>query len=216
MAFPLALGLLSFASSAFSAIGQYQAGVAQANAQNRAIANRANQRNRQYELDTARGVSEYNVAKLDAKLQQDEVGMSLSRFVGEEQLANQDAINQYLLADQNAEVQIMERAATDEGGRSRNRGQAAIRSIRRGQGLARANLDRQRLASFRRINDARRSATAQRQALFAQVAYPYAPGPMPSQDVVFEKGPSPLTLIADGVSAVADGALAYKKAQPPG
>ena len=88
--------------------------------------------------------------------------MSLSRFVGEEQLANQDAINQYLLADQNAEVQIMERAATDEGGRSRNRGQAAIRSIRRGQGLARANLDRQRLASFRRINDARRSATAQR------------------------------------------------------
>ena len=70
-------------------LGQYQAGVAQANAQNQAIANRANQRNRQYELDTARGVSEYNVAKLDAKLQQDEVAMSLSRFVGEEQLAKE-------------------------------------------------------------------------------------------------------------------------------
>ena len=68
-----ALGVASFASGAASAVGSYQQQQAQAAAQNRAIANRANQRNRQFELDTLQGIAGYQTEKIDVERKQDAV-----------------------------------------------------------------------------------------------------------------------------------------------
>ena len=94
------LGVLGAASSAAGAIGAHQDASAQAAAQNRSIANRANQRNAQYELESLQGVAEYNTAKLGFKRQTNEIGLEFSDFKAEEELARDDRINQYLMADQ--------------------------------------------------------------------------------------------------------------------
>ncbi len=208
------LGVLSAASGAASAIGGYQSARAQAAAQNRAIANRANQRNRQYELETLQGVAEYNTAKLDVKRKQDEVGLEFSRAASEEQLREDDEINQYLLQDQDLALKLIAGAAVNEGGRSRSRGKNTRLAIGRQRGANVANLTRGRIASRIRLNDARRAANAQRQSLFASVANPYRPGPAPSQDIEFVKGPSPLGLIGGLAGAAVSGATTYNQFAP--
>ncbi len=56
------------------------------------------------------------------------------------------------------------------------------REIGRQRGAMIANLNRSEIASKRAIDQARKTANAQRQKLFASVSNPYRPGPAPSQD----------------------------------
>ena len=208
------LGALSAVSGAASAIGQYQSASAAAAAKNRDIANKANQRNRQYELETLQGVAEYNQAKMDVARKQEEVGLEYSRISSEEQLKADDEINKYILADQDLVLKLLGSEQADEGGRARNRGSNVRRAIGRQRGANVANLTRQRIASKIRLDDARRKAGAQRQSLFASVANPYTPGPAPSQDIEFVKGPSPLGLIGGLAGAAVSGATTYNKFAP--
>lgn len=208
------LGVLSAGASALGAYGNYQSAQAKAAAQNRAIANRANQRNRQHELDTLKGVAQYSTAKIDYERKKDEVGLEFSRAASEEQLREDDEINQYLLQDRDLALKLLAIEPADEGGRSRSRGKSARLAIGRQRGANVANLARGRIASRIRINDARRRANAQRQSLFASVATPFMPGPAPSQNVEFVKGPSKLGLVAGLAGAAVQGASTYNSFAP--
>ena len=214
MCSPIALGVASLGSSALGAVGQHQSAQAQAAAQNRAIANRANQRNRQYELESLQGVAEYNTAKLDVKEKQRQVGLEFSRLGSEEQLKEDDEISQYLLQDQDLALKLMAGTEVDEGGRARSRGNNLKLAIGRQRGANVANLARGRIASTIRLNDARRRANKQNQSLYESVANPYRPGPAPSQDIEFVKGPSPLGLIGGLAGAAVSGASTYNKFAP--
>ena len=77
------LGGLSAGSSALGAIGRNQSAQAQAAAQNRSIANQANQRNRQYELDSLQGIADYNQQVMDVSMQQDEASLAAMRALSE-------------------------------------------------------------------------------------------------------------------------------------
>ena len=208
------LGVLSAASGAASAIGQHQSASAAAAAKNRSIATRANQRNRQYELESLQGVAEYNTAKLDVERKQDEVGLEFSRAASEEQLREDDEINQYLMQDQDLALKLMAGSEVDEGGRARSRGKNLKLAIGRQRGANVANLARGRIASTIRLNDARRRANKQRQSLYESVANPYRPGPAPSQDIEFVKGPSPLGLIGGLAGAAVSGASTFNNFAP--
>ena len=70
-------------TSAMGAIGAHQDAQAQAAAQNRGIANQANQRNRQYELDNLRGIAEYNQDVMDVERQQDAQALAFAGFAAE-------------------------------------------------------------------------------------------------------------------------------------
>lgn len=208
------LGVLSAASGAASAIGGYQSARAQTAAQNRSIANRANQRNSQYTLDTLQGVAEYNTAKLGFKRESEAVATEFSEFVNEEELARDDRINQYIQADQALVLKLLGGQKADEGGRSRSYGKNLAREIGRQRGAMVANLNRSDIASKRAVDKARKSADAQRQRLFADVSNPYLPGPAPSQDIEFVKGPSPLGLVAGLAGAAVQGASTYNSFAP--
>lgn len=208
------LGVLSAGASAAGAIGAHQDASAQAAAQNRSIANRANQRNAQYELESLQGVAEYNTAKLDVERKQDEVGLEFSRAASEEQLREDDEINQYLMQDQDLALKLMAGSEVDEGGRSRTRGRNLKLAIGRQRGSNVANLARGRIASTIRLNDARRRANKQNQSLYESVANPYRSGPAPSQDIEFVKGPSPLGLVAGLAGAAVSGASTYNNFAP--
>ena len=210
------LGVLGAASSAAGAIGAHQDASAQAAAQNRSIANRANQRNRQYELESLQGVSEYNTAKLGFKRQTNEIGLEFSDFVAEEELARDDRINQYLMADQDLVTKLLGDQTANEGGRARSRGKNLAREIGRQRGSLVANLNRSDIASKRAVDKARKSADSQRNKLFAEINNPYRPGPAPSQDVEFVKGPNPLGLVAGLAGAAVQGASTYNSFAPDG
>ena len=216
MCSPIALGVASFGSSALGAVGQHQSAQAQAAAQNRAIANRANQRNRQYELESLQGVAEYNTAKLGFKQQTNQIGLEFSDFVAEEELARDDRINQYLLADQDLVTKLLGDQPADEGGRARSRGKNLARTIGRQRGALVANLNRSEIASKRAVDQARKSADSQRNKLFMEINNPYRPGPAPSQDVEFVKGPNPLGLVAGLAGAAVQGASTYDSFAPTG
>ena len=208
------LGVLSAGASAAGAIGAHQDANAQAAAQNRSIANKANQRNRQYELESLQGIAEYNTAKVDVKRKQEQVGLEFSRTASDEQLREDDEINQYVLQDQDLALKLMAGAEVAEGGRSRSRGKNQRLAIGRQRGANVANLSRGRIASKIRLDDARRSANAQRQSLADSIANPYRPGPAPSQDIEFVKGPSPLGLVAGLAGAAVQGASTYNNFAP--
>ena len=210
------LGVLSAGASAAGAIGAHQDASAQAAAQNRSIANRANQRNRQYELESLQGVAEYNTAKLGFKRQTDEIGLEFSDFVAEEELARDDRINQYLMADQDLVTKLLGDQTANEGGRARSRGKNLARQIGRQRGSLVANLNRSEIASKRAVDKARKSADAQRNKLFAEINNPYRPGPAPSQDVEFVKGPNPLGLVAGLAGAAVQGASTFNSFAPEG
>ena len=212
----LVLGGLSAASAGAGAIASHQQASAQAAAQNRSIANRANQRNRQYELESLQGVSEYNTAKLGFKRQTNEIGLEFSDFVAEEELARDDRINQYLMADQDLVTKLLGDQTANEGGRARSRGKNLARQIGRQRGSLVANLNRSDIASKRAVDKARKSADSQRNKLFAEINNPYRPGPAPSQDVEFVKGPSPLGLVAGLAGAAVQGASTYNSFAPDG
>tara|TARA_Y100000004_G_scaffold167238_1_gene199646 strand:- start:158 stop:946 length:789 start_codon:yes stop_codon:yes gene_type:complete len=211
---PVALGVLSAGAGAAQSIGQYQSASAQAAAQNRSIANQANQRNRQYELETLQGIAEYDTAKIDVERKQDEVGLQFARVASEEQLREDDVVNQYLLQDQDLALKLIEGEQVNEGGRARSSGKNAALAIGRQRGSNVANLQRSRIASKIRIEDARRQADAQRFSLYASVADPYRPGPAPSQDIEFVPGPSPLGLVAGLAGAAVSGASTYNSFAP--
>ena len=208
------LGVLGAASSAAGAVGAHQDASAQAAAQNRSIANQANQRNRQYELESLQGVAEYNTAKLGFKRQTDEIGLEFSDFVAEEELARDDRINQYLMADQELVTKLLGDQPVNEGGRARSRGKNLARTIGRQRGSLVANLNRSEIASKRAVDKARKSADAQRNKLFAEINNPYRPGPAPSQNVEFVKGPSPLGLVAGLAGAAVEGVSTYNSFAP--
>ncbi len=208
------LGVLGAASSAAGAVGAHQDASAQAAAQNRSIANQANQRNRQYELESLQGVAEYNTAKLGFKRQTDEIGLEFSDFVAEEELARDDRINQYLMADQELVTKLLGDQPVNEGGRARSRGKNLARQIGRQRGSLVANLNRSEIASKRAVDKARKSADAQRNKLFAEINNPYRPGPAPSQNVEFVKGPSPLGLVAGLAGAAVEGVSTYNSFAP--
>ena len=210
----LGLGLLSAGASGLSAVAGHQQAQDQAAAQNRSIANQANQGNRKYELDNLRSLAEYNAAKMDVKRKQDEVGLQFSRSASEEQLREDDEINQYLLQDQTLVAKLLGDAPVNEGGRARTRGRNLKLTVGRQRGSNLANLARGRIASKIRTDDARRSANAQRQSLFAGVAAPFRAGPAPSQNVEFVKGPSKLGLVAGLAGAAVDGASTYNSFAP--
>ena len=210
------LGVLSAASGAASAIGQHQSASAAAAAKNRSIANRANQRNRQYELESLQGVAEYNTAKLGFKQQTNQIGLEYSDFKAEEELARDDRINQYLMADQDLVTKLLGDQTVNEGGRARSRGKNLARTIGRQRGALVANLNRSEIASKRAVDKARRSADSQRNKLFAEINNPYRPGPAPSQDIEFVKGPSPLGLVAGLAGAAVQGASTYDSFAPTG
>ena len=210
------LGVLSAGASAAGAIGAHQDAQAQAAAQNRSIANKANQRNRQYELDTLQGIAEYNTAKLTIKREQDAIASEYSEFVNEEQLARDDRINQYIQADQALVLKLLGSEQANEGGRSRSYSKNLAREIGRQRGSLVSNLNRSKIASKRAIDRARQSASAQRQSLYSSVATPYQSGPAPSQDIEFVKGPSPLGLVAGVAGAAVQGASTYDSFAPEG
>ena len=208
------LGVLSAGSSAMGAIGSHQDAQAQAAAQNRSIANQANQRNRQYELDNLRGIAEYNQDVMDVERQQDAQALAFAGFAAEEELAKDDRINQYLVADQTLVAKLLGESSVKEGGRSRSYGKNAAKQIGRQRAMMVSNLTRSDIASKRNVDKARKSADAQRQKLFAQVATPFRAGPAPSQNIEFVKGPSKLGLAANLVGAAVDGASTYNSFAP--
>lgn len=211
---PVALGVASFGSSALGAIGQHQQAQAQAAAQNKAIAAKANQRNRQFELDTLQGVAAYSTAKIDAEIQQDEAGLAARRAMTTEQLKEQDADDEFRLAlsEMSARRQLAQRS--NEGGRARSANKNQLLAMGRAEGALRANRKRQSIASFRRDREAVRQANKQRQKLYASVANPYRPGPAPSQDVQFVQGPSTLGLVAGIGQAAIGGVQTYNSLKP--
>lgn len=208
------LGVLSAGSSAMGAIGSHQDAQAQAAAQNRGIANQANQRNRQYELDNLRGIAEYNQDVMDVERQQDAQALAFAGFAAEEELAKDDRINQYLVADQTLVAKLLGESSVKEGGRSRSYGKNAAKEIGRKRAMMVSNLTRSDIASKRNVDKARKSADAQRQKLFAQVATPYRAGPAPSQNIEFVKGPSKLGLVANLAGAAVQGASTYDSFAP--
>ncbi len=208
------LGVLSAGSSALGAVGAHQDATAEAEAQNRSIANKANQRNRQYELTNLRGIAEYNQAVTDVERQQDAQALAFAGFAAEEELAKDDRINQYLAADQTLVAKLLGESSVKEGGRSRSYGKNAAKEIGRQRGMMVSNLTRSDIASKRNVDKARKSADAQRQKLFAQVATPYRAGPAPSQDIEFVKGPSKLGLVAGLAGAAVQGASTYDSFAP--
>ena len=208
------LGVLSAGSSALGAVGAHQDAQAQAAAQNRSIANKANQRNRQYELTNLRGIAEYNQAVTDVERQQDAQALAFAGFAAEEELAKDDRINQYLAADQTLVAKLLGESSVKEGGRSRSYGKNAAKNIGRQRAMMVSNLTRSDIASKRNVDKARKSADAQRQKLFAQVATPYRAGPAPSQDIEFVKGPSKLGLVAGLAGAAVQGASTYNSFAP--
>ena len=210
------LGVLSAGSSALGAVGAHQDATAEAEAQNRSIANKANQRNRQYELTNLRGIAEYNQAVTDVERQQDAQALAFAGFAAEEELAKDDRINQYLAADQTLVAKLLGESSVKEGGRSRSYGKNAAKEIGRQRGMMVSNLTRSDIASKRNVDKARKSADAQRQKLFAQVATPYRAGPAPSQDIEFVKGPSKLGLVAGLAGAAVQGASTYNSFAPAG
>ena len=210
------LGVLSAGSSALGAVGAHQDATAQAEAQNRSIANKANQRNRQYELTNLRGIAEYNQAVTDVERQQDAQALAFAGFAAEEELAKDDRINQYLAQDQTLVAKLLGESSVKEGGRSRSYGKNAAKEIGRQRGMMVSNLTRSDIASKRNVDKARKSADAQRQKLFAQVATPYRAGPAPSQDIEFVKGPSKLGLVAGLAGAAVQGASTYNSFAPAG
>lgn len=212
---PVLLGSLSAGSSALGAIGRNQSAKAQAAAKNRSIANQANQRNRQYELDTLQGVAAYNTDLIDVSMQQDEASLAAMRAFSEEDLKLQDAEDQVRLAQQQIAIKRLGLKRANEGGRSRSYGLNDIKEQGRAESLLYSNLERQTIASFRRNLDSKRKADAQRQKLFTQVANPYRPGPAPSQDIEFVKGPSNLGLVAELGGAVVDGVKTTMSLTPP-
>lgn len=211
---PVALGVASFGSSALGAIGAHQQAQAQAAAQNKAIAAKANQRNRQFELDTLQGVAAYSTAKIDAEIQQDEAGLAARRAMTTEQLKEQDADDEFRLAlsEMSARRQLAQRS--NEGGRARSANKNQLLAMGRAEGALRANRKRQAIASFRRDREAVRQANKQRQKLYASVANPYRPGPAPSQDIQFVKGPSTLGLVAGLGQAAIGGVQTYNSLKP--
>ena len=210
------LGVLSAGAGVASAFGAHQDASAKTAAQNRSIANQANQRNRQYELESLQGVAEYNTAKLGFKRQTNEIGLEFSDFKAEEELARDDRINQYLMADQDLVTKLLGDQTVNEGGRARSRGKNLARTIGRQRGSLVANLNRSEIASKRAVDKARKSADAQRNKLFAEINNPYRPGPAPSQDVEFVKGPNPLGLVAGLAGAAVQGASTYNSFAPDG
>ena len=210
------LGILSAGSSALGAVGAHQDAQAQAAAQNRSIANKAYQRNRQYELTNLRGIAEYNQAVTDVEREQDAQALAFSGFAAEEELAKDDRINQYLAADQTLVAKLLGESSVKEGGRSRSYGKNAAKNIGRQRAMMVSNLTRSDIASKRNVDKARKSADAQRQKLFAQVATPYRAGPAPSQDIEFVKGPSKLGLVAGLAGAAVQGATTYNSFAPTG
>ena len=208
------LGVLSAGSSALGAVGAHQSAQADAAARNRSIANQANQRNRQYDLTNLRGIAEYNQDVIDVKREQDAEALAFAGFAAEEELAKDDRINQYLVADRDLVTKLLGESSVNEGGRSRSYGKNLAKEIGRKRGMMVSNLTRSDIASKRNLDKRRRSADAQRQKLFAQVATPFRAGPAPSQDIEFVKGPSNLTLAAGLASAAVQGASTYNSFAP--
>ena len=163
------LGILSAGSSALGAVGAHQDAQAQAAAQNRSIANKANQRNRQYELTNLRGIAEYNQAVTDVEREQDAQSLAFSGFAAEEELAKDDRINQYLAADQTLVAKLLGESSVKEGGRSRSYGKNAAKNIGRQRAMMVSNLTRSDIASKRNVDKARKSADAQRQKLLSLI-----------------------------------------------
>lgn len=211
----LLLGGLSAGSSALGAIGRNQSAQAQAAAQNRSIANQANQRNRQYELDSLQGIADYNQQVMDVSMQQDEASLAAMRAYSEENFKLQDAEDQIRVAQQEMAAKRLGVKTANEGGRSRSYGLNDIKEQGRAEALLYSNLERQTIASYRRNLDTKRQADAQRQKLFTQVANPYRSGPAPSQNVEFVKGPSKLGLVAELGGAVVDGVKTTMSLSPP-
>ena len=210
------LGVLSAASGAASAIGGYQSAQAQAAAQNRSIARKKNQENRQFELDTLQGIAGYNTKKLEIKRDQDNAAMEYQDFKADELLAIDDSINKYLTADREAQIKIMGLQKANEGGRARSYNKNPANEVRRAMAMAQSNLGRRKIAGKTNIDRARKRADDKRYQLYLGVANPYRPGVAPSQDVEFVKGPSKLGLIADVTGAVVQGASTYNSFAPAG
>ena len=211
------LGVLSAGSSAMGAIGSHQDAQAQAAAQNRSIANQANQRNRKYELDNLRGIAEYNQDVMDVRREQDAQALAFAGFAAEEELAKDDRINKYLVEDQTLVAKLLgEKSSVKERARSRSYGKNAAKEIGRQRAMMVSNLTRSDIASKRNVDKARKSADAQRQKLFAQVATPFRAGPAPSQNIEFVKGPSKLGLAANLAGAAVGGASTYNSFAPEG
>ncbi|MAN63612.1 MAG: hypothetical protein CMI60_16885 [Parvibaculum sp.] len=213
----LGLGLLSAGASGLSAYAGHQQAQDQAAAQNRSIANQANQRNRKYELDNLRGIAEYNQDVMDVRREQDAQALAFAGFAAEEELAKDDRINKYLVEDQTLVAKLLgEKSSVKEGGRSRSYGKNAAKEIGRQRAMMVSNLTRSDIASKRNVDKARKSADAQRQKLFAQVATPFRAGPAPSQNIEFVKGPSKLGLAANLAGAAVGGASTYNSFAPEG
>jgi hypothetical protein len=210
------LGVLSAASGAASAIGGYQSAQAQAAAQNRSIARRKNQENRQYELDTLQGIAGYNTKKLEIKRDQDNAAMEYQDFKADELLAIDDSINKYLAADREAQIKIMGLEKANEGGRARTYNRNSANEIRRAMAMAQSNLGRRKIAGKANIDRARKRANDKRYQLYLGVANPYRPGVAPSQEVEFAQGPSKLGLIAGVTGSLVQGAQTYNSFAPDG
>ena len=213
---PVALGVASFGSSALGAIGQHQQAQAQAAAQNKAISRRKNQENRRYELDTLQGTAQYNTDKIDLVQQQNQIGLEFSEFRANEDMEIDDAINQYLAVDREAQIKLMGAEKANEGGRARTYNRNPANEIRRARAAAQANLGRRVIAGKINKDRARNQANRQRQKLYLGMANPYRPGPAPSQEVEYVKGPSTLGLVAGLAGAAVQGASTYNNFAPEG
>jgi len=213
---PVALGVASFGSSALGAIGSHQQAQAQAAAQNKAISRRKNQENRRYELETLQGTAQYNTDKIDLIQQQNQIGLEFQEFRANEDMEIDDAINQYLAVDREAQIKLMGAEKANEGGRARTYNRNPANEIRRARAAAQANLGRRVIAGKINKDRARNQANRQRQKLYLGMANPYRPGPAPSQEVEYVKGPSTLGLVAGLAGAAVQGASTYNTFAPEG
>ena len=127
-----------------------------------------------------------------------------------------DAINQYLAVDREAQIKLMGVEKANEGGRARTYNRNPANEIRRARAAAQANLGRRVIAGKINKDRARNQANKQRQKLYLGMANPYRPGPAPSQEVEYVKGPSTLGLVAGLAGAAVQGASTYNNFAPEG
>lgn len=203
------------AGQAMSAIGGYQTASAKTAAQNRQIAANYNQRKASYEKGNLDRIAIYSTKVIDAKLNQDEIGLAAQNAISTNTLAEEEADRK--LESKLNDIQLAKLKGTgvaDEGGRSRSFGKNAMLKAGRAEGAIAGQRDRLSVASFIGRRQVLEKANQDRIAQWRSVNMGAGEaGPAPELPK-FVKGPSKLGLAVGLAGAALTAAAPAFKSKP--
>ena len=203
------------AGQAMSAIGGYQTASAKTAAQNRQIAANYNQRKASYEKGNLDRIAIYNTKVIDAKINQDEIGLAAQNAISTNTLAEEEADRK--LESKLNDLQLAKLKGTgvaDEGGRSRSFGKNAMLEAGRAEGAIAGQRDRLSVASFVGRRQVLEKANQDRIAQWRSVNMGAGEaGPAPELPK-FVKGPSKLGLAVGLAGAALTAAAPAFKGKP--